>query len=535
MFQIRYYQDEAVNSLFSYWGSGNTGNPLVALPTGTGKSVVIAVFGQRALYYYPSTRMLILTHVKELIQQNFDKLRMVWPGAPAGIYSAGIGRRDVNKAITFGGIQSVINNVEAFGHIDLVGIDEAHLVSPEDETRYMQVIARLRALNPHLKVFGLTATWWRKKQGSLTNEGLFTDIAYDRTKPDDFRQFIAEGFLSPLVAKATATRLDISNVGMVSGDFNQKQLEAAVDVQSVTTDALREACAAGGDRHAWIAFCSGIAHAEHVAELLNRWGIRTGCVHSKMHKNDRDRTIADWYAGKYRCVTNNDVLTTGIDYPALDFCIMLRPTMSSSKWVQMLGRLMRPCLTTGKRNALVLDFAGNTSRLGPVDDPVIPGKPRKGEPGDAPVKICEHCGTYNYASVRFCDYCGADFPTNEKLSSKSSDAPLMSSDLPVVEEFNVTHCTYQDYFSKAEKRSIRVTYHCGIRQFSEYVSVEGTGFALKKAHDWWHQRHQSEPPATVDDALQVQSELRLPQRIKVWVNKTWEGKPSPEIVAYEWY
>ena len=534
--QLRWYQREAVDSIFAYFQAGKTGNPLVALPTATGKSVVIATLIHEAMTYWPSTRVLMLTHVKELIEQNHKKMKSIWPSAPVGIYSAGIGRKDIRKPITFGGIQSVNNKTEAFGHIDLVIIDEAHLVSPEEETRYQQCIAKLKAINPYVRVIGFTATWWRRKQGALTNAGLFTEICYDRTKPDDFRRFIAEGFLSPLIVPAhLKTKLDVSEVQITAGEYNAKQLEEAVDNPTITQAALREACHYGQDRRSWLAFCSGIAHAEHCAALLNSWGIRTCTVHSKMSKSERDDNIADWYAGKYRCMTNNNVLTTGIDHPALDMIIMLRPTMSSLLWVQMLGRGMRVSPSTGKVNCGVLDFAGNTMRNGPVDDPNIPGRPRPGGGGDAPVKICDHCGNYCHTSVRYCDVCGQEFPKQEKLVNQHSQQAVLSFDQPIVETFNVTSCTYADWLSKAGNRCLKCTYFSGIRAFSEYIQIESDkAFAKHHAHNWWKQRHFVEPPATMNEALARTSELRVPRAIRVHVNKTHNGKPAPDILGYEW-
>lgn len=527
--QPRYYQDEAVQALFDYFARAR-GNPLVALPTATGKSVVIALFCYRALNWYPQTRILMLTHVKELISQNYHKLVEAWPRAPAGVYSAGLGRKDIFKQITFGGIQSVANNVEAFGHIDLVGIDEAHLVGPEEESRYQQVIAQLKQVNPHLKVFGLTATWWRKKQGALTNDGLFTEICYNKTKPEDFKRFIAEGYLSPLVTKKTNTHFDLSGVGMIGGEYNLKQLEAAVDQETVTHAALREICEHGQDRRAWLLFCSGISHAEHCAQILTNWGIRTGVVHSKISKHERDQVLQDWYAGKLRAVTNNNVLTTGIDYPAIDLIAALRPTQSSLLHVQMLGRGMRPSLPTGKVNCLCLDFAGNTARCGPVDDPNIPGRPRPNGTHDAPVKICDVCNAYNHASARFCDVCASEFPTVEKLSSSASTHDVMTADIPVIETFDVTNVLYANHLSKANNHSIKVTYFAGIRAFYEYIQIGATGYQGHKASMWWKQRHYIDPPETVEDALRFTSELRVPTRIRVWVNKQY-----PEVLSHEWH
>jgi DNA repair protein RadD len=206
---------------------------------------------------------------------------------------------------------------------------------------------------------------------------------------------------------------------------------------------------------------------------------------------------------------------------------MLRPTRSSSLWVQMLGRGMR--VSHGKANCLVLDFASNTSRLGPVDDPEIPGRPRPGPPGDAPVKICPTCSTYNYSSARYCTHCGHEFPTTEKLSANASDAPLMSSDLAVITTFKVDSVNYVDHMSRAGNRSIRAMYHCGLRVFSEYVAIGGDKWAGHKAKTWWMQRHHSDPPASVDDALMLCSELRAPKAIRVWVNTQY-----PEILSYQW-
>jgi DNA repair protein RadD len=525
--QFRYYQREAIDALWGYFRE-RTGNPLVLLPTGTGKSLVIGGFTTEAVYYYPRTRIVMLTHVKELIAQNLNKLLLLWPQAPVGVFSAGLRRKEPAAQILYAGVQSVANAPAEIGWVDIVIIDECHLVSPDDETRYGMILDVWRKLNPALKVIGLTATGWRRKHGLLTNEGgLFNDVAYDRTKPSDFQRFITEGFLAPVVARATKTQLDLSEVGISNGDYNATQLEAAVDKPTVTQDALREVIANGDGRRAWLLFCSGITHAEHVAGVLNGWGIRTGVVHSKMGARERDAVLNDWYSGRLRAVTNNNVLTTGIDYPAVDLIAMLRPTLSSSLWVQMLGRGMRPA--QAKANCLVLDFAANTEKNGPVDDPIIPGKPRPGPPGDAPVKICEACGTYNYASARFCTHCGADFPTHEKLNRESSDAPLMSAPLPMIELFKVSSVLYHGYVSKANQRYMRVTYHCGIRAFHEPVMIESDGRSKHLARTWWMKRHHTEMPSTVDEALEIAPHLRTPHAIRVWVN----GK-YPEIVEHIW-
>jgi DNA repair protein RadD len=158
MIQDRWYQEEAVASLWDYFRNGGRGNPIVALPTGTGKSVIIARFLQSVFNAFPHQKVIVLTHVKELIKQNYEKLLTVWSFAPAGVYSAGLNSRQHNKAIIFAGIQSVWKKAELFGHVDLVLIDEVHLVPLEKMAMYQSFIQALMLRNPNLKLIGLTAT-----------------------------------------------------------------------------------------------------------------------------------------------------------------------------------------------------------------------------------------------------------------------------------------------------------------------------------------------------------------------------------------
>jgi DNA repair protein RadD len=167
MYTPRWYQEEAIKSIFSYFME-NDGNPIIALPTGTGKSIVIADFVKKVFSYYQGQRVMMLTHVKELIKQDYQKLIDVWPTAPAGIYSAGLNRRDHLYPITFAGIASVHKKPELFGKQDLAIIDECHLVSARSNTMYLKFIDAMRAINPALKVIGLTATKYRLGQGLLT-------------------------------------------------------------------------------------------------------------------------------------------------------------------------------------------------------------------------------------------------------------------------------------------------------------------------------------------------------------------------------
>ncbi len=542
MYVPRYYQAEAEYSIFDYFQRGLTGNPVVAMPTGTGKSIVIASFIKRVFELYPNQRIMMLTHVKELIEQNAEKLMNLWPTAPFGIYSAGLNSRDMIMPIVFGGVQSVApaikkaneesqtlyGNANHFGHRDLLLIDECHLLSDKEDSHYQYIIAELKKINPFLKVIGFTATPYRMKMGLITENGIFTDVCYDLTGVESFNRLIAEGYISPLIARPTRTNIDISNVGLVGGEFNRKQLENAVDTDEIVFNAVREMMEIACERISWLIFATGIRNTEHVASVIQSYGLDVLPVHSKLSAKVNTERLCAFRAGELRGIVSGQKLTTGFDHPPIDFIGDLNPTMSPGKHVQKLGRGTRPSIDTNKVNCLYADFAGNVRRLGPINDPRIPNKPGKGG-GDAPVRICEVCGVYNHASARFCMNCGAEFTFKTKLFGTAGTIEPIQGDLPVVEYFKVSKVLYNLHLKKDRPPSIKVSYFCGLQMFTEYVMLEHPGITSKRAREWWRLRHKEEPPPTTYEALRRVSELRTPERIRVHVNKRY-----PEILSAEW-
>lgn len=536
--QLRDYQQAAVDATLNYFINGGAGNPVVAMPTGTGKSLTIAGTVQRVMQGWPNQRVMVLTHVKELIEQNAEKMQLLWPQAPMGVYSAGLGIKDTVMPIIFGGSMSVKNCVSAFGRRDLLFIDEAHLLSPKEGTTYQNIIAELKDVNPYLKVIGYTATDYRLGQGRITDGGLFTDVCCNMTDIESFNRFIAQGHLVPLYPKPTKVerQSDVVQLG-ANGDFSSASLEADAANKEVTYQALIETCEYGENRNSWLIFASTVDDAEWIAATLNSFGVPTAAVHSKLKKSERDSRIKAYKAGTLRCLVNMGVLTTGFDHPPLDLIVMLRRTMSPGLWVQMLGRGTRPSPETGKVDCLVLDFAGNTRRLGPINDPVIPRKKGKGG-GDAPVRICEACNTYNHAAARFCAFCGEEFTFAPKIVGSAGTDELIRSEIPVVEMFNVSQVFY--YLHEKKNRQgelmsppqIKVEYFCegGIHRFIEFIQLEHPGYPAKRSRDWWRQRFPGDfVPETTADALRVIEQLRVPYRIKVWVNKK-----HPEVLGYEY-
>jgi DNA repair protein RadD len=524
MIQPRSYQLEAEQSIWNYFGE-KQGNPLVAMPTGTGKSVVIAMFLQRIFYSYPNQKVLMITHVQELIEQNAKKLLQLWPTAPLGIYSAGLRQRDTNSQILFCGIASVAKRPSEFGHVDLVLIDEAHLVSPNQETMYQKFLEALREINPQLKVIGLTATPWRLGQGHLIEDGIFTDVCFDITSLEPFNRLIAEGYLCPLITKNTKFQVDRDSLHVRGGEFIPAEMQAAFDKEEITRMALNEIVHYGRDRKHWLIFCSGVEHAQNVCQALNEIGIPTTCVYSGMSTEDRKEAIDGWKSGKYRCITNNNILTTGIDFPEIDLIAVLRSTCSTVLLVQMVGRGTR--IAEGKANCLVLDFGGNISSLGPINDPVLPRKKGDKE-GMAPVKLCEQCETWNHISVRECEVCGSKFHFKTRLQITADSKDVIKGSLPKTGIFKVDHVVYDKHVKQSTGNiSMKVSYYCGVRKFNEYVCVEYTGGARAKAVRWWRDRMSgADLPSTVSNALLIADKLQTPTHLRVWLN----AEPLPQVL-----
>ena len=222
MITLRPYQQEAIDSTLRYFEE-NDGNPLIVLPTGTGKSVVIAEFCKRVLAQWPDTKILVITHVRELIKQNYDELKGMWPEAPAGINSAGLKKRDYDPSIVFCGIQSVHGKASKFVKVDLVLVDEAHLIPRKTSTMYQKFLSNLKIMNPHVRVIGLTATPFRLDSGLLHSgdNALFDGIAYEA----GLKKMVQKGYLTKLISKEPRTRLDVSGVSIRGGEFVAGELE----------------------------------------------------------------------------------------------------------------------------------------------------------------------------------------------------------------------------------------------------------------------------------------------------------------------
>lgn len=507
MLSLRPYQQAAVTAIYNYFAEKD-GHPLVVIPTAGGKSIVLASFIQGVLRQWPDQRILVVTHVRELIAQNHAEMMGLWPEAPAGIYSAGLGRRDIEARVLFAGIQSIHRRAYDVQQCDLVLIDEAHLIPRASDTMYRRFLDTLSRINPKLKVIGFTATPYRLDSG-LLHEGedrMFTDIAYEVS----IRDLIDQGYLCPLISKATELTLDVGGVGSRGGEFIPGQLQAAVDRESITRAAIDEILAYGEGRRSWLAFCSGVEHATHVAEALRERGVICATIFGDTPAAERDRIVAAFKRGEIRALASMGVLTTGFNAPAVDLIAMLRPTKSAGLYVQMAGRGTR--LAPGKENCLVLDFAGNVARHGPIDA-VWPQKPGEGE-GPAPSKICPDCDSILAAAVRQCPDCGHQFPPPEiKVAPTATTLAILSAVRP--QWGDVSGIAYSCHDKPGKPPSLRVDYSCGLLSHSEWICFEHTGYARQKAVAWWRSRSTAPVPLTITDALAQADALTKPTAILV--------------------
>lgn len=530
---LRKYQREACDAPYDYWAAKPDGNPLIVIPTGGGKSLILGTITQEFIGFEPTTRIVMATHIKELIEQNYAELMGIWPFAPAGIYSAGLRRKEAHAQIVFGGIATMFRAAEKIGHVDVLIIDEAHLVPPDEAAMYGKFIKALRAMNPKMLILGLTATPYRIDSGMLTegDDALFTDIIYEIT----IKELIDLGFLVPLTSKATQTTFDLKGVTRSGGggDFNNKSLQRAVDKNPVTQAAVEEvvgwASSNEKPRRSWLLFCTGVSHALHVRDAIRERGYTCETIHGDTEKGERTRIIEEFKAGKITALTNANVLTTGFNAPRIDLLAMLRPTESTALYVQMVGRGTRcmgknieESIRNGKSDCLVLDFAGNVRRHGPVDKVTV-RKPGKGG-GEAPVKECPQCHSLIFAGLSECPDCGFKFERDvEKNIKQTADSvPILSTSKP--DWVPVKRRTLFRHDKPGGTPSIRVEYLCGSVSHKEWICPEHQGFARVKFEKWWKQHTgKDNAPFSIQETFERVKECRETTEIMIKANgKHWE-------------
>ena len=511
----RDYQIEAARAPMRYIEGGGQGNPLIVAPTGSGKSVIIGTLVRQLVEEY-GVRVLVATHRKELIEQDARAIRSVWPTAPIGIYSAGLGKREIDQ-ITVAGVQSIWRKTDELGPVQVVIIDEAHLVGTDETTTYGKLLASLREAEPDLRVIGLTATPYRLGQGLLTHGkgAIFSTVCYTIS----VRRLLDDGHLSPLVPATAGAEIDLSGVSIRGGEYALGDLELAADVDSIT-EAVAEDVAAqlNSGRRAALVYGVSVSHASRLRNALRMAGVAAEVVTGQTDSGTRERLLEDFKAGRIRALCSCDVLTTGFDAPIVDVIALVRATLSVNLYVQIGGRGMR--LYPGKENCVFLDYGANIYRHGPIDNVKAPTNvsERNGE-GTAPTKTCPQCLAEVATASRDCMECGFTFPAPvRKATVKASPLhPLANGDPKikrVVSKVGIVE-VYKHIKRGADEDTpptMRIDYYSPTTSdgflpekiVSEWVCIEhpADSFASRKAGAWWAEVIGGSCPTTVDEALQ---------------------------------
>jgi DNA repair protein RadD len=500
MFELRDYQHAALAELWKYWRGGG-GNPLIDLATGLGKSFLIAELGRRFCSH--GRRVLVLSHIREIITQDLKAIRTLWPEAPIGINSAALGERNVDAPLLLATVQSVFRDPQALGRRDLVLVDESHLVPHHDEGMYRATIGGLHVLDGNMRVAGFSATVYRLDSGRLDQgEGrLFDRVIYSF----GIREGIEGKWLSALVAKATDAEIDVSGVGRRGGEFIPGELEAAADQADIVAAAADEIVQQGGDRRAWLAFCCGVDHAYHVRAALRRRGVACETVVATTPADERRDIIESLRAGQLRCLTGCNIFTTGFDVAAIDLIAMLRPTWSPGLYVQMLGRGTRKA--EGKANCRVLDFAGNVMRHGPVDTVTGEnGDGRASGSGEPRAKCCPECRTLVAPGTKICPECGYAWPV--KVPRHDARASTINPLSAAITRLTVSRCSVEEYHKPGRPPSLRVDFWTGQLGVSDWLAFEhGEGARWHAAKKWRALGGRLPAPTTVAEALARREEI----------------------------
>lgn len=498
----RAYQIEATRAIFD--ALKRKENPLVVAPTGSGKSHILGYFCQQAYQRYPAEAILILTHRKEIIQQNANILRQYLPIHLVGIYSSGVGYKQTRQ-FTVAGIQSIYKQASKLSKYKLIIVDEAHLIPPSGEGRYRTLFNTLG--NP--AIVGLTATPFRLGHGLLTDNHMFDAIAYSISIAD----LIDKKYLAPLICKSTEYQIDVSNVKTIAGDYSKKDLSLHVDNTVITNTIVKKLVRYKDIRKAWLVFAIDIEHCEHIAEQLQQAGIIAVAVHSRMNV-DRQLILDMFKAGNIQAIVSVETLTTGFDAPTIDLIALLRPTQSPVLHVQMLGRGMR--IHENKTNCLVLDFAGNVRALGPVDAVTVTAKKKgKGSNKNGFTRICPECAEIVHISKKQCTACGFTFPVKPTLYDEAQEAPILKQQGKIwTAKVNKINATIHKKVGKVP--SLKITYYNNMFGLvSEWVTLEHKGYPRKRAVDWWSNNAKGRIPDTVQEAFDRRNEIRIPTQLTI--------------------
>lgn len=495
--QPRPYQEDALQALHEHICGKDT-NPCIVIPTGGGKSVLIAWAIQRWKDDYPPLRVAILAHRKELVAQNSAELAEVWPGADIGVYAAGLQRRDTDNSIIYASIDSVCKRGGEFKPFDLIIVDEAHRIPPSGEGKYRTFLQMQRLQNPAIRVIGCTATAFRMAGPLCHKDHILHEVCYEAQIFD----LIRDGYLCKLWSRRGEHQPDLSQVRRNNGgDYITKSLAEAVDKQCVVSQAVHDAVQniRAHDRNHLIFFCVDVEHCKRVSQELKLYGINAPHITAGTPRRRRDAIAQDFKLGRIRAICNVNVYTEGFNAKQVDCIILLRPTLSKGLYMQMVGRGLR--VHPGKEDCLILDYAHCIDEHGPVD--CI-------DAGETPLFDCRKCGNVFSRQIRVCPHCGWEIPKQEIEAVEAEERErrlheITASNRNILsgepEDMEVQSVRVHRHVKAGKPDSLRVEYRSGLAVVREWVCLDHEAFAGQMGHKWWMRRF-GMPVPTVDEAMQ---------------------------------
>ena len=517
MLTPRYYQTAANGAVWKYFAE-KSGNCVVVLPTGAGKSLLIALLIKQALDF--GGRVVVLAHRKELLQQNADEIRGMIPGVDVGVYSAGLKKREIHNAVVVAGIQSVFRKADDLGRRHLILVDEAHLISDLEESMYRRFLGDMQK-QEGLRIVGLTATPFRTGSGPICGpDRIFQRIVFEAKTSE----LIQQVFLCPITNKVAEAEVNTDSVPLKGGEFVESEMQAAFDVDDVVKAACLEIYdKCGGEtglRNSVLIFASGVTHAEDVArEMRKVSGDRVEVVTGETFPMEREMILQDFKDGALRFLVNVDVLTTGFNAKCVDAIAILRATMSPGLFCQMVGRGLR--LHESKTNCLLLDFGGNIVRHGSIDDENFGASEERsgGKRGEVAAqngrgKKCPACELDVAANARSCPECEFIFPV--KHEAKADDESQVTGAMPP-EEWIVKDVVFKVHLPKRDAGevvtpSVRVDYvvsktdeggNLSTTTIAEWICPQHSGFARTKFLAWWDAHSICDPPDSAADCVEL--------------------------------
>lgn len=494
----RWYQREAIDAVFAKCKEDPDANPLIVAPTGAGKSHIISGIISESIKNWGDVHFLVLAHRQELLVQNESKLPR---NINTGFFCAGLGRKQVAQ-VTFASIGSVFKHADKFKKVKGILVDECHLLpSKEERGMYRKFLSEMH-LFTGARVIGLTATPYRLDSGKVYGEGrIFSEVTYDC----DIKRLTEEGFLSPIIGKEALSHVDTGRIKLRGGEF------LASDSESLFMQLIGKQCEEimhfGSERKKWLIFCSGIKHAQAVAEIMTSQGIKASSLTGLNTKTERAKILQQFARGEIQAISNCDVLTTGFDQPDIDLIALLRPTKSTGLYVQMVGRGLR--VAEGKENCLLLDFGENVKRHGVITDIKTSGTGKSEAEAVTPVKVCsntncldinsiqaEFCKSCKQAFMKECPHCSYAMPVSTfKLLTFCTNCKemLVMRDLgnPDCGDYSqagwqqVTKIDYNPHFKINSSTSMKITYYTvsGI-SVQKFICIEQEGGAFYHAKKW---------------------------------------------------